>query len=275
MPLKAIEEKNYLALAREAVLRGGAVLRKYWGKLKNVTHKATSIDLVTEADKESEDVILSFIAHHFPEHSILSEEAGLHQDSQNDYQWIIDPLDGTTNYTHQYPQVAISLALMRKGEPLLGIVYNPITEEFFQAIKGQGATLNHVSIHVSTIDSINSSLLASGFPYDRRENPDNNYAEFCALTHLSQGVRRGGSAALDLAYVAAGRFDGYWERGIKPWDIAAGKLLVEEAGGTVSSYDKTPLDLYSGRILASNGLIHEALSQELLEVKKGRPSVIF
>lgn len=270
MSFSSNDLNNYLAFAQEAAFKGGTVLRKHWGKLKHVAHKATSIDLVTEADKESEETILTFIGQHFPEHAILSEEAGLHQESHHDYQWIIDPLDGTTNYTHQYPMVAISIALMIKEEPWVAIVYNPLTEELFQAVRNHGATLNHVPLKVSGVDSINNSLLASGFPYDRRENPDNNYAEFCALTHLSQGVRRGGSAALDLAFVAAGRLDGYWERGIKAWDIAAGTLLVTEAGGKVSAYDQTPLNFSSGRILASNGLIHEQLSRELLEVRKVR-----
>jgi myo-inositol-1(or 4)-monophosphatase len=256
---------EFLDIALQAAHLGGAVLRKHWGKLNQISHKETSIDLVTEADRESEQTILSFIHKKFPHHSILSEETGLSEKNQNEFLWIIDPLDGTTNYTHQFPFVSISIALWIAGEGTVGVVYNPIMEELFQAVKGHGAKLNQKKIEVSGVSSLNDSLLASGFPYDRRENADNNYAEFCCLTHLTQGVRRAGSAALDLSYVAAGRLDGYWERGIKPWDIAAGVILLTEAGGRVTSYDNQSLEIYDDRLLASNGLIHEAISYELLK----------
>lgn len=245
-------------------LQAGEILIKYWGNLKNIKEKNYSSDLVTEADEESEKLIISQLRKFFPYHHIIAEESGQSEEI-SDYSWYIDPLDGTTNYSHQYPLVAISMALTYKNEPLIGIVYNPIQKELYHASRGQGAFLNDYRLKVSDIKSLDKSLLATGFPYNRRETKDNNYKEFGRLTDLTQGVRRGGSAALDLAYVAAGRLDGYWEKGIKPWDIAAGILLVKEAGGVVSDYDLNPLDLLSGKILATNGHLQNSISEELLK----------
>jgi myo-inositol-1(or 4)-monophosphatase len=163
--------------------------------------------------------------------------------------------------------VAVSIGLIYRGTPIVGVVYNPILNELFQAARGQGATLNGTLIHVSKETALEKSLLATGFAYDRQRNPDTNYSEFCHITHISQGVRRAGAAALDLAYVGAGRLEGYWERGIKIWDMAAGVVIVEEAGGKVSDYDKGQLDLESGRILATNGIIHDALCSEILAIR--------
>lgn len=257
--------KDFLKVAIEAAHLGGDALKKYWGKLNQISHKNSSIDLVTEADNASEEAVLAHLNKNFPSHSILSEEIGRKDSHSKDFLWVVDPLDGTTNYTHQFPFVAISIALCTPDEIALGVVYNPILNELFYASKGEGATLNHQTIKVSPIKDLNKSLLASGFPYDRRENADNNYAEFCRLTHVTQGVRRAGAAALDLAYVAAGRLDGYWERGIKPWDIAAGMILVQEAGGKISNYENEPIDIFNEKILASNGLLHKSISQELLK----------
>lgn len=252
-----------LQAAIDAAKEGGLVLKKYWGNLKGSEHKSASIDLVTEADCESEKAIYHSLSKAFPDFGILGEEMGLNQQIASDYLWIVDPLDGTTNYTHQYPMVCISIALVHQGIPIEAVVYNPIMNELFYASKGKSAYLNDAVIHVSKTDCLEKSLLASGFAYDRKMNPDNNYSEFCRMTHLSQGVRRGGSAALDLAYVAAGRFDGYWERGIKSWDIAAGILLVQEAGGIATSYSNRPLDLNEGKIVATNGRIHLQLCHEI------------
>lgn len=166
--------------------------------------------------------------------------------------WVVDPLDGTTNFVHQFPFVAVSIALLEEGMPIVGVVYNPILHECFAAVRGLGATLNGTPLHVSSVSQLSRSLLATGFAYDRRDQPDTNYPEFARLTHLTQGVRRAGAASLDLAYVAAGRLDAYWERGVQLWDIAAGQLLVQEAGGKVTSYTGQPLDLQNIRILASN-----------------------
>ncbi len=245
--------------------RQGAVLEDLYGNLKAIAEKGRAGDLVTEADKKAESIILDIIARHYPDHAILAEESGyLGEQTANPYLWAIDPLDGTTNYAHGYPVACVSVGLMIEGIPQVGAIYNPFRQELFRGAKGLGATLNRRSIRVSQTTSLEKSLLVSGFAYDRRETLDNNYAEFCHLTHLTQGVRRSGSAALDLADVACGRLEGYWERGIKAWDIVAGVVILEEAGGMVTSYDNHSLDIQSGRILATNGLIHQELSQSLL-----------
>ena len=257
--------QNFLEVATESVLAAGAVLEDLYGKLKAIAEKGRPGDLVTEADKKAESIILDIIARHFPDHAILAEESGyLGDQTANPYLWAIDPLDGTTNYAHGYPVACVSVGLMIEGIPQVGAIYNPFRQELFRGAKGLGATLNRRPIRVSQTTSLEKSLLVSGFAYDRRETLDNNYAEFCHLTHLTQGVRRSGSAALDLADVACGRLEGYWERGIKAWDIVAGVVILEEAGGVVTSYDNHSLDIQSGRILATNGLIHQELSQSLL-----------
>jgi len=256
----------FLEIATEAALAAGAVLQGYWGNLDAITEKGRPGDLVTVADKASEAVILEILRRHFPSHSILAEESGQLGEKESEYLWAIDPLDGTTNYTHQYPFFATSIGLLIAGVPQVGVIFDPFHNELFRAAKGLGATLNRRPIQVSQTEQLSKSLLVTGFAYDRRETPDNNYAEFCHLTHLTQGVRRSGSAALDLAHVACGRVDGYWERGIAPWDIAAGVVLLEEAGGKVTAYDGSPLSIKSGRILATNGHIHAPLSTELLQV---------
>ncbi|MDX2214163.1 MAG: inositol monophosphatase family protein [Oculatellaceae cyanobacterium bins.114] len=259
--------QQFLDIATEAALTGGEILQTYWGKLDNIVEKGRPGDLVTEADKASEQAILKVIQRHFPEHAILAEESGRSGDATTDYLWAIDPLDGTTNFAHQYPFYAVSIGLLIAGVPQVGVVYNPFYQELFRAAKGLGATRNRQPIHVSKTIELSKSLLVTGFAYDRRETIDNNYAEFCHLTHLTQGVRRGGSASMDLAYVACGRLDGYWERGLSPWDMAAGVVLVEEAGGLVTAYDNTPFMLQSGRILATNGHLHKALSHTLGQIK--------
>jgi myo-inositol-1(or 4)-monophosphatase len=257
----------FLDIATEAVLAAGVVLQAYWGKLEDIQEKGRPGDLVTEADRAAETAVLEVLRCHVPEHPILTEESGQLGQVNGEFLWAIDPLDGTTNYAHQYPFVAVSVGLLIEGIPQVGAVFNPIHQELFRAAKGLGATCNRRSMKVSQTDELNRSLLVTGFAYDRRQTPDTNYAEFCHLTHLTQGVRRDGAAALDLAYVACGRLDGYWERGLSIWDIAAGIVLVEEAGGQVTAYDRSPLNLQSGRILATNSRIHRSLSHELLQVK--------
>lgn len=257
----------FLDIATEAALSAGAVLQDYWGNLQEIREKGRPGDLVTEADQAAEAAVLAVLKRHVPQHPILAEESGQMGDRQSEFLWAIDPLDGTTNYAHQYPFVAVSVGLLIEGVPQVGVVYNPIHQELFRAAKGLGATCNRRSIKVSQTSELERSLLVTGFAYDRRQTTDTNYAEFCHLTHLTQGVRRDGAAALDLAYVAAGRLDGYWERGLSIWDIAAGIVLVEEAGGKVTAYDRSPVQLETGRILATNGRIHDRLSQELSQVK--------
>lgn len=245
---------------------GGAVLHHYWGAVLKAKDKKEVGNIVTEVDEESEREILAILKSECPSHAVHAEETGK-QIKKSDFLWMIDPLDGTVNYAHQYPMVSVSVSLLYKNKPVIGVVYNPILNEWFQAVQGQGAFLNGEQIHVSKVKKLEKSLLATGFAYDRRETEDNNYAEFAWMTNIAQGVRRGGSAALDLAYVAAGRFDGYWERGIKPWDISAGMVLVQEAGGTTSHYDGSSVDFDTGRILATNGHLHNKLISELKKVK--------
>jgi myo-inositol-1(or 4)-monophosphatase len=257
----------FLDIASEAALAGGAVLQAYWGKLTEIGEKGRPGDLVTAADQASEKEVLAVIRRHFPDHAILAEESGQFGEQSAEFLWAIDPLDGTTNYAHQYPFFAVSVGLLINGIPAVGVVFDPFHQDLFRAAKGLGATRNRQPIDVSQTANLAQSLLVTGFAYDRHETIDNNYAEFCHLTHRTQGVRRGGAAAIDLAYVACGRLDGFWERGLSPWDLAAGVVLVEEAGGRVTAYDTSPFQINSGRILATNGHLHEALSQELLTVQ--------
>lgn len=255
----------FLDVATESVLAAGAVLKDRWGKFNNVQEKGRQGDLVTEADKLAEAEVLKVLNRHLPDHQILAEESGALGNADSKYLWAIDPLDGTTNYAHGLPLVATSVGLMIDGVPSVGAVYNPFSDELFRAAKSLGATCNRIPIQVSQTEELSKSLLITGFAYDRRETTDNNYAEFCHMTHLTQGVRRLGCASMDLAGVACGRLDGYWERGIQPWDMAAGIIILEEAGGKVTAYDGSSLDIASGRILATNSLIHDSLSKALLE----------
>jgi myo-inositol-1(or 4)-monophosphatase len=263
--------QRFLDIASEAALAGGAVLQHYWGNLSDIRQKGRPGDLVTEADKAAEKEVLAVLRLHLSDHAILAEESGaiaaLSQGGSDGLLWAVDPLDGTTNYTHQYPFCGCSVGLLIDGKPAVGAIFDPVHNALFRAAKGLGATCNREPIRVSGTAALADSLLVTGFAYDRRETIDNNYAEFCHLTHLTQGVRRGGAASLDLAYVACGRLDGYWERGLSPWDVTAGVILVEEAGGIVSAYDGNPFDVKSGRILATNGKIHSELSDTLVKVK--------
>lgn len=261
------ELQRYLEVATEAALAGGAILQHYWGNLSAIEHKGRPGDLVTEADKAAEKAVLGVLTRHLSDHAILAEESGNLGDQQSPFLWAVDPLDGTTNYAHQYPFCACSVGLLVEGRPMVGAIFDPVHNHLFRAAKGLGATWNRQPIRVSATESLADSLLVTGFAYDRRETVDNNYAEFCHLTHLTRGVRRGGAASIDLAYVACGRLDGYWERGLSPWDLAAGVVLVEEAGGRVSAYDQSPFEINSGRILATNGPIHGELSEVLQAVK--------
>jgi myo-inositol-1(or 4)-monophosphatase len=265
--VKTNQLQLFLDIATEAALAGGAVLQSYWGKLESIQEKGRPGDLLTEADKASEEQVLAVIQRHFPNHAILAEESGKLEGQTTEYLWAIDPLDGTTNYAHQYPFYAVSIGLLINGIPSVGVIFDPFHQDLFRAAKGLGATRNRQPIWVSRTSELSQSLLVTGFAYDRRETADNNYAEFCHLTHLTQGVRRGGAASIDLAYVACGRLDGFWERGLSPWDMAAGVVLVEEAGGQVTAYDGSLFQINTGRILATNGQIHQALSHELLQVK--------
>ncbi|MEA5511531.1 inositol monophosphatase family protein [Crocosphaera sp. UHCC 0190] len=259
------ERELFLDIATESVMTAGIILQDLVGQLEKIEEKGRPGDLVTEADKKAESSVLKILKSRVPSHQILAEESGKLGTEGSDYLWAIDPLDGTTNYAHGYPASSVSIGLLFKGIPLVGAVYNPFRQELFRGAKGLGATLNYRPIQVSKTKELNKSLLVTGFAYDRRETPDTNYPEFCYLTHLTQGVRRSGSASVDLTDVACGRLDGYWERGLSPWDIAAGIVILEEAGGKVTAYDESPLIIESGRLLATNGEIHHGLSQALDE----------
>ena len=244
----------------------GSILADRMGRALQVSNKG-DIDLVTEADLASEKLIIERIKTHYPRHAILAEESGATEGiktatGQSDWRWIVDPLDGTTNYAHGYPCFCVSIALERAGSIELGVIYDPVRDEVFAAERGQGATLNDRSIRVSAVDDLNAAMLCTGFPYNVRERPD--FArDFANFTMKAQAVRRDGSAALDLAYLACGRFDGFWEDGLNPWDIAAGVILIEEAGGRITDFHGAPLDIYTPKVLASNGLIHETMMRVL------------
>jgi len=263
VPDTSSQLEKYLDIASEAALAAGTIILDNWGKIEKIEEKGRSGDLVTEIDRRAETEILKIISRHFPEHGILAEESGKLPGTDSEYLWAIDPLDCTTNYAHGYPVSVVSIGLLIGGIAKVGVIYNPFRKELFRAAQGLGATLNRRPIHVSRTSELEKSLLVTGFAYDRCQTSDNNYAEFCYLTHLTQGVRRSGSAAKDLTDVACGRLDGYWERGINPWDLAAGVILIEEAGGKITAYDESPFLIETGRILATNGQIHTPLSQAL------------
>ncbi|BAS28826.1 inositol monophosphatase family protein [Limnochorda pilosa] len=253
-----------VTVAREA---GGLLLERF-GRAHTVEHKGPT-DLVTEADRLSEEHILARIRESYPGHAILSEEAGL-QERSGGLRWIVDPLDGTTNFAHGLPLFSVSIALEVDGELAVGVVYDPAAGELFDAVRGRGARLNGRPVHVSAVDTLQEALLVTGFPYDLwRDEGEDNLDYFARFARRCQGVRRLGSAALDLAYVAAGRLDGYWELKIHAWDIAAGALLVQEAGGRLSTLDGDPFRVDGGRILASNGHLHEAMLQVLARGRLG------
>jgi len=251
---------DFEAAARLAAERAGALVRERWRRQGRVDVKSTAIDLVTEVDRASEREVLSVLEAAFPDHAILAEESGAKRD--NEHLWVVDPLDGTTNFAHGYPQVSITIALRRAGETILGVVLDPIRQELFLARKGGGATLNSERLEVSGTSTLASSLLATGFPYDGREHADFYLGFFKAFMLRTQGIRRAGSAALDLCWVAAGRVDGFWEFKLKPWDTAAGVLIVEEAGGRASGFRGKPFDPFGQETLATNGRIHA----EMLDV---------
>ncbi len=245
-----------LSAAVEAARAAGEVLRRGFGRDIAVGFKGL-VDLVTEADLDAERVIKQVLSERFPAYGFWAEESG-RSEGEADARWIIDPIDGTTNYAHGVPLVATSIGLQKAGEVVLGVVYNPLMEEMYVGERGKGATLNGEPLRVSDTEEMIRALLVSGFPYERDRIPA-TLELWGKFTMLSQGMRRLGSAALDVCWVAAGRFDAYYERGVFAWDIAAGSLILTEAGGTVTNYDGSPLDLDRREIVATNGRLHPAM----------------
>ena len=231
-----------------------------------MTRKTNAIDLVTEADRESEAAAIAVLQRAFPTHAILAEESGASA-AVSDHRWIIDPLDGTTNFAHNYPQFCVSIAYLKRDRIQTGVIYDALKRELFVARRGGGARLNGKPIRVTRTTSLDNALLVSGFPYDRRERRRFYLAYWEGFMMRTHGVRRTGSAALDLAWVACGRADAFWEFGLKPWDIAAGALLVTEAGGRVSNIDGTELDLAGGQIIASNGQLHQPMLEAMSAIR--------
>jgi len=248
-----------LSFAIETARAAGQVLLEKYGRITTITKKG-DYNLVTEADLASEALIIDRIKSHYPRHMILAEESGdtVVVDGDSRWKWIIDPLDGTTNFAHSYPCFCVTIALEHDGELVIGVTYDPTRNELFTAEKGQGASLNFKPIHVSSTSKLSEALVVTGFPYNFKEQSD-----FARHLHsfllAARGVRRDGSAAIDMAYVACGRFDGFWEEGLNPWDVAAGVLMINEAGGRVTGYDASPLSIYKPPICASNGLIHDEM----------------
>ncbi len=243
--------------AIEAARKGAEVLRSRFGNISRIRKKAAA-ELVTEADTESEELIVSTIQAEFPDHAVLGEEHGLISGTA-EYKWFVDPLDGTVNFTHQIPIFSISIALAVRNNLSLGIVLDPVNDELYTAVSGQGAQCNGEPIQVSSTRTIADSLLVTGFPYDVEENFESVMARYGNCLKASQGARRLGSAALDLCYVACGRFEGFWEQSLKPWDSAAGALMVAEAGGRVTTFSNQPYTVDHAEILATNGPVHEQM----------------
>lgn len=260
------KSNEFKKVAVQAILQGGQILQRYFGRVKRIAYKGV-VNLVTEADHLSENVIVRMIRKNFPDHDILTEESKGYE-KESDYKWIIDPLDGTTNYAHGFPVYCISIALEKDGEIILGVVYNPVLKELFVAQKNKGAFANGKRIHVSTQTELSKSLLATGFPYDIRQSPVKNLDHFKHFALKAQAIRRAGSAALDLCYTAKGIFDGFWELKLSPWDTAAGSLMVEEAGGEVTDFSGKRFSIYEKNILATNYKIHNQMIDVLKKGKK-------
>jgi myo-inositol-1(or 4)-monophosphatase len=261
-PVSELQELRNISI--EAAQVGGKILQKYYKSGFAIEHK-TRLSLVTDADKESENAIVNLLKRNYPTHQILAEE-GTHYVQKSPFKWIIDPLDGTTNFAHGLPLYNVSIGLEYEGTCILGVVLDPTRPELFIAEREGGATCNGQPIRVSKISELGKSLLVTGFGYDIAETGD-NLDEFCRFTLQTQGVRRTGTAAIDLCYLASGRFDGFWEMNLNPWDTAAGTVILEEAGGKLTDYNGAPYTIYSKTIVASNGLLH----QQMLDVLQHQP----
>lgn len=258
---------EYLSTAVDIAREAGALILQLSKRPHEITYKRPS-DIVTEVDRRSEALIVERLRTHFPRHAIVAEEGG-GQKTDSEYCWYVDPLDGTTNYAHGFPVYCVTLGLARRGEIIAGVVYDPTREELFTAERGAGAYLNNQRLHVSRHEKLSECLLGTGFP-PFANNHDLNVQFFFRFTQTSHGIRRAGSAALDLCSVASGRFDGFWELKLNPWDKAAGSLMVTEAGGKVSDLTGQPFDISKDEVLASNGFIHDPMIQVFSEVMAGQ-----
>ncbi len=263
-------QKDLEKTAVSAAKAAAKILLKYHHERNFTVSYKGDVNLVTTADIESEKCVIETIRKAFPTHAILSEEnKSSHEGSLEGPVWVIDPLDGTTNFSHGFPLFSVSIAFRENNKTIFGLTYLPVLDEMFIAHAGHGATLNGKKISVSKNDNINQSLLSTGFAYDRRESPVNNLKEFCIMEMNCQDMRRTGAATVDLAYVACGKFEGYWEYKLAAWDVAAGELLVQEAGVKVTDFrSKAITNLWNGETLASNGLIHDSMLDLLQDAKK-------
>lgn len=255
-----MELEFHLKAAIKAAREAGQMLRENLDATREIVYKG-EVDLVTNFDNRSQQMIYDRLVKNFPDHDYVAEE-GLDQGKGSAYRWIFDPLDGTTNYAHRFPFFSVSIALEFNGQIVCGVVYDPMRDEVFSGEMNGGAYLNGDRIKVSALDDLDKSLLATGFPYDLRESEENNIAHFNHFVTRAQAIRRCGSAALDLCYVACGRFDGFWELKLKPWDVAAASLIVQEAGGHLTDFKNQEFSIYSRETLGTNGLIH----QQMLDV---------
>ena len=250
---------DIIQISKEA----GELIRNAFGKTHSIEFKTNELNLVTETDKASEKLITDFIKKKYPSHGILAEE-GSEANRSSEYLWVIDPLDGTTNFAHGLPIFAVSIGVQKNGETVAGVVYDVMRDVVYSAEKTSGSFENGGRIQVSKNENLGRSMLVTGFPYDVKDNPDNAYERFIAFLKEARAIRRLGSAAIDFCYVANGVFDGFWEVSLHPWDICAGKLIVEEAGGLVTDFDGNKIDIYSKRILCTNDFVH----QKMIDVMK-------
>jgi myo-inositol-1(or 4)-monophosphatase len=250
---------DIIQISKEA----GDLIRNAFGKSHSIEFKTNELNLVTETDKASEKLITEFIKKKYPSHGILAEE-GSEANKSAEYLWVIDPLDGTTNFAHGLPIFAVSIGVQKNDQTIAGVVYDVMRDVIFSAEKNNGSFENGKRINVSKNSTLGHSVLVTGFPYDIRENPDKAFERFIAFLKHARGIRRLGSAAIDFCYVANGVFDGFWEVSLHPWDLCAGKLIVEEAGGLVTNFDGKRIDIYSKQILATNKFVH----QKMIDVMK-------
>lgn len=258
---------NFVETAEKAAREAGKLIIESIGKVKDISYKTLPTNLVTEVDKKSEEIIIEILLKDFPDFDVLAEESGSSSTKNSEYMWVIDPLDGTTNYTHSLPIFSVSIGLVKGNDVIAGVIYDPTRDHLFHAELGKGAYLNSKKLHVSKVKDVKKALLVTGFPYNIEQNPDYCFERFIKMTSESRAVRRLGSAAIDFAYIAAGIFDGFWEVKLNPWDIAAGYLLVKEAGGKVTNFVSEEGDIYNKQVLASNGFIHNKMVELLAEAE--------